>query len=248
MSQPSDRLQIPWMPYRKSGLHSSGDSLTCSETRAVSLTAKQSQTRSQVLGPELDSSGAKVVDEDGDGVKSVTGMTESLHMMSSSRARVVACRRMKFCTPTDGSKTSLSRESEQRRGKCSPSKDSPAKVPTCAFLCRVSSVRGCCIGISMRGQRVPQKWDQRSSIVNGTGGSKSGDSRKRRSVVKTVWNVGDSRGERSEVRRLYKESNVRSGARTRKLEVRALRTANWSAWLLLSGRFFSISLGCISFV
>ena len=86
-----------------------------------------------------------------------------MHVTSSRRARVAACRRMKDSTPTDGPKTILRRESAQRYGKCNLAKDSPDKALTSWLHSSVSSVSECCVGLrTTRWKRVPQKGKQGS--------------------------------------------------------------------------------------
>lgn len=70
----------------------------------------------------------------------------SLQARSSSCAMVVECCRMKSSAPTGGSKTNLRRDGAQSRGKCSPGERQPDEAPTIPPLCKVRSVRACCVG------------------------------------------------------------------------------------------------------
>jgi hypothetical protein len=136
-------------------------SSTRSTTRAVSSAAKRSQMSYQQSRLKPDSQSlARIVDGPGIGRSCWCLLVGSLHIRSSSRARVEACRKTKYSAPSDRSKTRVTRlhkESAQRRGKCSSRRESPDEAPKKVLLW-VSSVRECCVGVrKMRGQRVPQK-------------------------------------------------------------------------------------------
>ncbi len=56
------------------------------------------------------------------------------------------------------------------------------------------------------------------------------ENRRRRRLVKIDWNSGDSRAEKSEVRKLHSERDTKlGGARTLKLVARAPRMDVWRA-------------------
>lgn len=92
-------------------------------------------------------------------------MMDSLQAMSSRRAMVAACLRMKDSTPTDGSKTILLRESVHRCGKFIPVKHSPDEAPISLSLCRVSLVRDCSIGERTAWGKMRQKSNQLKKAV-----------------------------------------------------------------------------------
>ncbi|KAH9014774.1 hypothetical protein EDB84DRAFT_1635572 [Lactarius hengduanensis] len=113
----------------------------------------------------------------------------SLHSKTPSCARVAACGRTKSSAPTDGWKMSPRRESAQR-----------------CFAVQGELHEG----VLLRGKdharaegtpEVAPAGVKRPSVV----GSESTDSRRRRRVVKTVWNEGDWSEERSQTRGLSRE-------------------------------------------
>ncbi|KAF8257995.1 hypothetical protein EI94DRAFT_1749144 [Lactarius quietus] len=140
----------------------------------------------------------------GGGDRNLFPPMSTLYVMSSSRAKVVACRRMNCSAPTDGWRDC---EWKAQRG----AESVPQRGTTRTGRQNISHCR---------------KWRKREKNENGSDArSKSTDSWRQRRVVRMVmvWNGKASKGGRSDMRRLSRESDIRlDGARTVKLAARAL--------------------------
>ncbi|KAH8986869.1 hypothetical protein EDB92DRAFT_2105167 [Lactarius akahatsu] len=135
------RLEDETLPGRpRFGVSALQTDVQCDEGDELCRNAVLDAVPTVGFGPRLLIPG-EVVDRDWKSEKGGSAGAGSLHLKTSSCARVAACGRAKGSVPTGGWKMSPRRESAQRYRKCSPARENPDEARIGASLYRLVHLR-----------------------------------------------------------------------------------------------------------